>query len=116
MNHFVTGALRDVNVARMRVYADDQLEITSELLKAFLKSEIQREYHILRMSALKQATCGDPGRGQGDLGRSGIGREHRGAVSHIFHDALVMLRSNLGALRLKEEQKRALVQRYALRF
>ena len=34
----------------------------------------------------------------------------------MFHDAPAVLRKELKALRLKVEQKRALVQRYGLRF
>ena len=36
VQHLVTAELRDVHVARMRVYADDQLEITGELFKVFV--------------------------------------------------------------------------------
>ena len=36
-------------------------------------------------------------------------------VSRVFHEALAVLRKELKALRLKSEQKRALVQRYGLR-
>ena len=36
-------------------------------------------------------------------------------VSRVFHDAPAVLRKELKALRLKAEQKRALVQRYGLR-
>ena len=36
-------------------------------------------------------------------------------VSGVFHDAPAVLRKELKALRLKAEQKRALVQRYGLR-
>ena len=35
VQHLVTAELRDVHVARMRFYADDQLEIAGELLKVF---------------------------------------------------------------------------------
>ena len=36
-------------------------------------------------------------------------------VSRVFHDAPAVLRRELKALRLKVEQKQALVQRYGLR-
>ena len=36
-------------------------------------------------------------------------------VSRVFHDAPAVLHKELKALRLKAEQKRALVQRYGLR-
>ena len=35
VQHLVTAELRDVHVARTRVYADDKLKITGELLKVF---------------------------------------------------------------------------------
>ena len=35
VQHLVTAELRDVHVARVRFYADDQLEITGEVLKVF---------------------------------------------------------------------------------
>ena len=37
------------------------------------------------------------------------------SVSRVFHDAPAVLRKDLKALRLKAEQKRALVRRYGLR-
>ena len=36
-------------------------------------------------------------------------------VSRVFHDAPAVLRKELKALRLKADQKRALMQRYGLR-
>ena len=36
-------------------------------------------------------------------------------VSRVFHDAPAVLRQELKALRLKADQKRALMQRYGLR-
>ena len=47
------------HVARMRFYADDQLEITGELLKLFQQLENQGEYNIRSVSAIKRATSGD---------------------------------------------------------
>ena len=44
MHYLVTAELRDVHVARMRFYTDDQLEITVELLKVFQQLENQGEY------------------------------------------------------------------------
>ena len=51
----VTAELRGVHVARMRFYADDNLEITGELLKVFQQVENQGEYHIRSISAIKRA-------------------------------------------------------------
>ena len=41
VQHLVTAELRDVHVARVRFYADDQLNITGELLKVFQQLENQ---------------------------------------------------------------------------
>ena len=59
VQHLVTAELRDVYVARMRVYADDQLEITDELLKGYQNLENQGEYHIRSISAIKRAVNSD---------------------------------------------------------
>ena len=45
-------------MARMRVYADDQLEVIGELLKVFQQLENQGEYHIRSISAIKRAASG----------------------------------------------------------
>ena len=52
---------------------------------------------------------------QRGLGMTGGSEEHLGDVSCVFHDAPAVLHKELKALRLKAEQKRALVQRYGLR-
>ena len=59
VQHLVTAELRDVHVARMRFYADDQLDITGELLKVFQQVENQGEHHIRSISAMKRAASGD---------------------------------------------------------
>ena len=59
VQHVVTAELPDVHVARMRFYADGQLEITGELLKIFQQLENQDEYHIRSISAIKRAASGD---------------------------------------------------------
>ena len=59
MHYLVTAELRDVHVARMRFYTDDQLEITVELLKVFQQLENQGEYHIRSISAIKRAVNSD---------------------------------------------------------
>ena len=114
--HLVTGERRDVHLARTRFYADDQLEITGELFKVFQQLEHQGEYHIRGISAIKRAASGD-----GfvvTVAREGL-KEAESTwepVSRVFHDAPAVLRKELKALRLKAEQKPALVQRYGLRF
>ena len=72
--HLVTTELRDVHVARMRSYADDQLEITGELLKVFQQLENLDEYYIRSISAIKRQQI----RCQGGLRTGGDG-EHLGA-------------------------------------
>ena len=59
VQRLVTAKRRDVRVARVRFYADDQLEITCELLKFFQQLENLEEHHIWSISAIKQAAGGD---------------------------------------------------------
>ena len=73
--HLITAEPHDVHAARMRVYADDKLEITGELLKVFQQLENQGEYHIRSISAIKRAASVD----EGGLGRTGGSEEHLGA-------------------------------------
>ena len=47
--------LRDVDVSRIRLYADDQLEVTGELLTVSKKLENHGEYHIRSISGIKRA-------------------------------------------------------------
>ena len=60
VQHLVTAELRDVHVTTMRVYADDKLEITGELLKVFQQLENQSEYHIRSISACLLYTSPSP--------------------------------------------------------
>ena len=46
-------------MARTRFYADDQVEITGELLKVFQQLENQGDCHIRSTSAIKRAAIGD---------------------------------------------------------
>ena len=98
------------------VYADDKLEITGELLKVFEQLEKQGEYHIRSIFAIKRAASGD----EFVVKVAWEGLEEAEStwepVSRVFHDAPAVLRKELKALRLKAEQKRALVQRYGLRW
>ena len=114
MQHLVTAEPRDIHAARMRVYADDKLEITGELLKVLQQLENQREHHIRSISAIKWAASGD----EFVVKVSCEGQEAKSTwkpVSRVFHDAPAVLHKELKALRLKAEQKRGLVQRYGLR-
>ena len=70
--HLITAEPHDVHAARMRVYADDKLEITGELLKVFQQLENQGEYHIRSISSINRRRV----RCHGDLGRTGGGGEH----------------------------------------
>ena len=98
----------------MRFYADDKLEITGELRKVFQQLENQGEYHIRSISAIKRAASGD----EFGVKVAWEGLEEAEStwepVSRVFHDAPAVLRKELKALRLKAEQKRALMQRYGL--
>ena len=112
VQHLVTAEPRDAHAARMRVYADDKLEISGELLKDFQQLENQGECHIRSISAIKRAASRD------DVKVALEGLEEAEStwepVSRVFHDAPAVLRKELKALRLKA-QKQALVQRYGLR-
>ena len=115
VQHLVPSELRDVHVARMRFYADDNLEITGELREVSHQLENQGEYHIRSISAIKRAVSGD----EFVVKVAWEGLEEAEStwepVSRVFHDAPAVLRRELKALRLKVEQKQALVQRYGLR-
>ena len=99
----------------MRFYADGQLEITGELLKVLQQLENQDEYHIRSISAIKRVGSGD----EFVIKVAWEGLEEAKStwepVARVFHDAPAVLHKELKALRLKAEQKRALVQRYGLR-
>ena len=99
----------------MRVCADDKLEITGELLRVSQQLENHGEYHIRRISAIKWAASGD----DFVVKVAWEGLEEAEStwepVSRVCHDAPAVLHTELKALRLKAEQKRALVQRYGLR-
>ena len=114
MQHLVTAEPRDIHAARMRVYADDKLEITGELLKVLQQLENQREHHIRSISAIKWAASGDEF--VVTVAWEGLEKAEStwGPVSYVFHDAPAVLREELKELRLKAEPKRALMQRYGL--
>ena len=105
VQHLVTGELRDFHEARMRFYADDQLEITGELLKVFQQLENQGEYHMPGISAIKRAASGD---------EFVVKVAWEGLEEAESTWAPAVLRKELKVLRLEAEQKRALVQRYGL--
>ena len=110
-----TVELRDVHVARMPFYADDKPEISGELLKVFQKLENQGEYHIQTISAIKRTASGDAF----VVKVTWEGLEEVESTwepgSRVFYDEPAVLRKEIKALRLKAEQKRALVGRYGLR-
>ena len=114
VQHLVTAEPRDIHAARMRVYADDTLEITGELLKVLQQLENQREHHIRSISAIKWAASGD----EFVVKVAWEGLEEAEStwepVSRVFYKVPAVLRKELKGLRLKAEQKRALMQRYGL--
>ena len=76
--------------------------------------ENQGEYHIRSISAIKRAASGN----EFVVKVAWEGLEKTESTwepaSCVFHDAPAVLRKELKALRLKSEQKWALVQRYGL--
>ena len=77
--------------------------------------ENQGEYHIRFISAIKRAASGD----EFVVKVTWEGLQEANStwepVSRVFRDAQAVLHKELKSLRLKAEQKRALVQRYGLR-
>ena len=115
VQHSITGELRNVHVARMWLYADDQLDVTGELLKGFHQLKNQGEYHIRNISAIERFSNGD----EFVVQMAWEGLEEAEStwepMSRVFYDAPAVLCKELKVLRPKVEQKRALVQRYSLR-
>ena len=114
MQHLATAELRDVHVARMWFYADDKLEITGELRKVFQQLENQGEYHIRSISAIKRAASGNELVVKLAWERLEEAESTWEPVSRVFYKVPAVLRKELKGLRLKAEQKRALMQRYGL--
>ena len=112
VQHLVTAELRDVHVARM--WFTPMISSRSSASSA-KQLENQGEYHIRSISAIKGAAIGD----EFVVKVAWEGLEEAESiwepVSRVFHDAPAVVRKELKALRLKAEQKRALVQRYRLR-
>ena len=94
VQHLVTAELRDVHVARMQFYADDQLEITGELLKVFQQLENQGEYHIRSISAAKQAASGDEFVAKVAWERQEKAESTWEPVSCVLHDSPAVLRKS----------------------
>ena len=109
----VTAELRNVLVARIRFYADGKLEITGDLLKVFFQQlENQGKYHIRSISAIRRGTSADEFVVKVDWEGREEAERTWASVSCVFHHAPAALMKELKVLRLKEEQTRALVQRY----
>ena len=77
--------------------------------------EHQGEYHIWNISAIKRVASGDEFVVKVAWERLEEAERTWEPVSRVFHDAPAVLRTEFQTLRLKAEQKRALVQRYGLR-
>ena len=98
----------------MWFYADDKLEITGELRKVFQQLENQDEYHIRSISAIKRAASGNELVVKLAWERLEEAESTWEPVSPVFYKVPAVLRKELKGLRLKAEQKRALMQRYGL--
>ena len=112
----MTAELRDVHVVRVPFDADDQLEITGELFKVFhqLRTRASTVSKASRLSSGLQAATSSLSKWPRKDWRRRRAPRSRCRASSI-HDAPAVLRKELKALRLKAEQKLALVQRYVLR-
>ena len=91
----VTAELRDVHMAKMWFYADDQLTITGELLAVFQQMENQDKNHIRSISVINRAARSDAF----VVKVAWEGLEEAESiwepVSRVFHDAQVVLRKEL---------------------
>ena len=76
--------------------------------------ESQVEYHIRSISTIKRAASGDKFVVKVAWERLEEAKSTWEPVSRMFHDKPAVLRKELQALRLKAEQKQALVQRYGM--
>ena len=113
VQHLVTAELRDVHVARMRFAPMTSSRSPASSARFPTIGEpgrVPHPEHICYQAGCKRRRV----RCQGGLGRTGGGCTWE-PVSRVFHDAPAVLRKELKALRVKAEQKRALVQRYGLR-
>ena len=86
-----TAELSDVHVARMRVYADDKLEITGELPKVVQQLENQGAYLIRSISAIKRAASGDEFVVKGAWEGLEEAKSTWEPVSRVFHEAPAVL-------------------------
>ena len=59
VQHLITGEPREAHVARMRLFFDGQLHVTSQLREIFQQLEHLAEYHIEEMTTAKRAARGD---------------------------------------------------------
>ena len=59
VQRLVTAEPRDVHQEKMRVYADDKLEVTGGLLKVFQQLEEQGKYHIRSTTAIHRVASGN---------------------------------------------------------
>ena len=59
VGNIVTGETREVHVARMRFYADKDLNITRQLTETFQHIDQQVTYHIREITGVRKATRGD---------------------------------------------------------
>ena len=91
VQHLFTAELCDVHVARMRVYADDKLEITGELPKVVQQLENQGAYLIRSISAIKRAASGDEFVVKGAWEGLEEAKSTWEPVSRVFHEAPAVL-------------------------
>ena len=77
--------------------------------------ENQGEYHIRSILAIKRAASGDEFVAKVTWEGVEEAKSTWEPVSRVFRNTPTVLHEELKALRLKAEQKRALVQRYGLR-
>ena len=115
VQRLVTAKPRDAHAERMRVYADDKLEVTGGLLKVFQQLEKQEEYHIWSTTAINRAASGNEFVVNVAWEALEKAKSTWKPVSRVFYDPPAVLHQELEALRVKSEQRRAFVHMYGLR-
>ena len=101
VQRLVTAEPRDVHAERMRVYADDKLEVTGGLLKVFQQLEKQEEYHIWSTTAINRAASGNEFVVNVAWEALEKAKSTWKPVSRVFYDAPAVLHKELEALRVK---------------
>ena len=114
VSNIVTGETREAHVTRMRLYADNSLNVTAPFKEVFQHIHQQGEYHIRAITGVRQARMGDEYVVQ--VQWEGL-EDEEGTwefVSQILEDAPTILRRELRRLKPPDEIKSGIKRRYKI--